>query len=99
MLSSEGFFFFALFSLKKRSALFLAVLCFCFGRYLSSALVAGNTTVGPESGLNLVSSVLLFVLGEIVVPDVNKVVAVVVVVVGCLCVVCVRVFIIFLHFA
>ena len=43
-------------------------------RYISSDLVAGNSTVGPESGLPLISDLVDFVLADVLEPIVNKVV-------------------------
>jgi len=42
-------------------------------QYISSDLVPGNSTVGPESGLTLISSLVDFVLADVLEPIVNKV--------------------------
>lgn len=42
-------------------------------KYISSDLVAGNSTVGPESGLPLISDLVDFVLADVLEPIVNKV--------------------------
>lgn len=40
--------------------------------YLDANLVAGQSNVGPESGLSLLDDLVQFVLTDIVVPSINK---------------------------